>query len=617
MSNSKRIIKAVAAYLLVIGIVIGASCSKSPDEKSTTTGKSVDTLFAVEVKNLEFTISQIDQYFQGISPIPVSLQMLVKMQLGGILGSPDLAGLNMGGNLRVVGVLLDDDADEGDPLSRMLIAGMLPVSDYSKFVGDNPKFSKPDKNGVSELTVSLSMPGIPTNPNAAPSGPAMLIAKFNDEYALVGSKGQYHKFVAYKKLFSGGKAADPLTGITAKNDYPVSIHGNIQAASKAFGPLITEKINEMKGQLSQAGAPGMMGGQEMMRGVIDMYVGLLYMIMEEVDSFTLAIKPSPDALFIKEIITVVPGTDTAAMLVADPQAPEKNDLLGYLENGAGMNFAVKMNKPFWKKLSLSMIDFQGTLAGQNVSPEGMTKIKKLMTDSMDAMGASLAGALSVDNEGESLLAMNSVISVADAESFNKMLDESAESLKETGILGICKSLGIEMDFTINRDTESYKGVSIDSAKLTMKSTEPNSPQGQMIEAMYGGGFDYRLGIADKLCAVAIGGDVDAAVHELIDKVKTGGPEDICSEIKDALKMLPEAEKADFFVTYNSVRLLKMTGRMMPLGMTMPEIDVPSKSNINIAGTIAGGEVIIDIALPKQHLGELATAGMMMIQQMQK
>jgi len=142
----------------------------------------------------------------------------------------------------------------------------------------------------------------------------------------------------------------------------------------------------------------------------------------------------------------------------------------------------------------------------------------------------------------------------------------------------------------------------------------------MIEAMYAGGFEYRWGLVDGLCAITIGGDADSAVRQLIDQIKAGGPKEICSEVQDALKMLPEAGKADFFVTYNYVRLLKMAGIMMPdiagAGMKMPQVDVPSKSNINIAGKIADGKVVVDIAVPKQHLAELVSAVMIMQQQMQ-
>ncbi|MHC4744075.1 MAG: type II secretion system protein GspG [Planctomycetota bacterium] len=609
MSDSKNIIKTFVASALVAGFLLGASCSKAPDEKP------ADTLFAVEVKNFEFTVSQIDQYLRGIMPIPGGVQALLRRQLGGILGDPQLAGVNMGGDLRIVGVLLPDETGQAEPQSRVLIAGMLPVSDYDKLAA-NPKFGKPDKNGVSELTVSLGLPGMPAAPNAVPSGPVILIAKLNDKHALIGSKGQYDKFLAYKKLCSGGK--DPLAGIPLGGDYPIAIYGDVQTASNAFGPVITEKLNEVKAQLGQAEAPDMAGGLETVRNVMDMYFSLLDTLMKEVKSFHLALKPDPDVLLIKETVVAVPGTGAAEMLVADPEAPEKNELMGYLKDGAAMNFAMKMNKPFWKELSISMMDLVGTLAGQNISQDDMAAIKKLITDSMDAVGDSLAGALFFETQAESPFVMDYIIAVEDTDKFNKMVDESMGLIETTNVLDLYKGLGIEMDFTLNRNVETYKDVSIDSAKLTMKSTEPNSPAGQMIEAMYGGGFDYRWGLVDGLCAIAIGGDVDAKVRGLIDLVKAGGPTEICSEVKDALKVLPEAEKADIFVTYNYVRLLGMVGKMSVVpGVQMPEINIPSKSNLIIAATIADGRAAIDIALPKQHLTELVTAFMMFQQEIMK
>jgi len=631
MSDSKHTVKAIAAGMLIIGLAIGLSCSKSPDSKPSAPPASVETLFAVQVDNFDFTLSQMDQFLAGVSPIPMGLQMVVRMQLAGVLGSPELAGLNMGGKFRAFGVLLPDDSGSAEPASRTLIAGLLPLTDYAKLVAENPKFTKPDGNGISELTVSLGMPGMPTDPNVAPSGPVILITKLDDAYALITSKGQYDKVVLYKKLFSASKSKGDARypGVVTESGYPISIYGDVQTASKAFGPLVTEKFNEFKGTFEQMGAAGQAAGQgammdqKMVSGAMNMYAALLETIMTEVKSFTLGVKPSPDVLFIKETVSAVPGTETAQMLVADASAGKENELMGYLKDGSAMNFAAKMNKPFWEKLTVMSMDLVGTMAGQSVPTEDIAKMKALMADAMDSMDGSLAGAFSVDGDGKSLFDMDYVVAVKDAAKFNKMLDDSFELLKTTSILDLYEGLGIQMDYTMKRNAESYNGVSIDSAKLTMKSTEPNSPTGQMIVAMYAGGFDYRWGIVDGLCAIAIGSDVDSSVHELIDLVKAGGPKEICSEVKDALKMLPDAGKADIFVTYNYVRLLNMVGKMKlgmgmgGAGMTMPQINVPSKSNINIAGKIGSGDLVVDVAVPKQHLSELVTAFMMLQQQWQK
>lgn len=135
----------------------------------------------------------------------------------------------------------------------------------------------------------------------------------------------------------------------------------------------------------------------------------------------------------------------------------------------------------------------------------------------------------------------------------------------------------------------------------------------MINAMYGQGFDYRWALVDKFSVCAISDDPDAAVRRLIDQVKTGGSKQTCSEIKAALALLPGAEKADFLVTYNYLRLFKVFTAFMPV--PMPQLDIPTKSNFNIAGKVGDGKLVVDVALPKEHLTEIMSMFMMMQQQM--
>ena len=84
-------------------------------------------------------------------------------------------------------------------------------------------------------------------------------------------------------------------------------------------------------------------------------------------------------------------------------------------------------------------------------------------------------------------------------------------------------------------------------------------------------------------------------------------------MKTALALLPEAEKADFVCTLNCLRLLKMSGAMMPI--PMPQMDIPTKSNIAFAGKVGDGRMTINIAVPKEHLAEIVSAMMTMQQQM--
>jgi len=171
---------------------------------------------------------------------------------------------------------------------------------------------------------------------------------------------------------------------------------------------------------------------------------------------------------------------------------------------------------------------------------------------------------------------------------------------------------METGFTLKRGAENYKGVSIDAAKLSMKYTDTNSPQAKVLEAMYGGGFEYRWAIVNGLWVCRISGDPNA-VYKLIDQVKAGAPAQVCSEMQKAIAVIPDAGSKDAIVTYNYLRLMKMMQAFSPqLPFTMP--DVPSKSNLVFAHKIDNGSLTIDFALTKEHLSEMMTAFQMMMQQ---
>jgi hypothetical protein len=175
---------------------------------------------------------------------------------------------------------------------------------------------------------------------------------------------------------------------------------------------------------------------------------------------------------------------------------------------------------------------------------------------------------------------------------------------------------MKTSITLNRGAGEYKGVSIDAAQFAFEPTDPNSPQGQMIAAMYGGGIDYRWGVADGLWVCTFGANADSALQKLIDQVKAGGPKELAGETKAALALLPDAGKADFVGTFNVLRYFKMVagmmGAMMPV--PVPQMDLPTKSNIVMAGELGSGAITTKIALPKEHVGEIMTAVQMMMQQ---
>lgn len=60
-----------------------------------------DSLFYLQVNNFDYTLSQTDQFLSGTLPIPMGVQMSLRMGLAHILGNPSLEGVNTSGSFAV------------------------------------------------------------------------------------------------------------------------------------------------------------------------------------------------------------------------------------------------------------------------------------------------------------------------------------------------------------------------------------------------------------------------------------------------------------------------------------------------------------------------------------
>jgi hypothetical protein len=68
------------------------------------------------------------------------------------------------------------------------------------------------------------------------------------------------------------------------------------------------------------------------------------------------------------------------------------------------------------------------------------------------------------------------------------------------------------------------------------------------------------------------------------------------------------------MTLNVIRALSMVKGFLPIPMP-PVPDVPTTSNLVLAGSASNGTVTLDIAMPKQHLTEIMTVFQTITQQM--
>ncbi|MHC4186323.1 MAG: hypothetical protein ACYSR4_10395, partial [Planctomycetota bacterium] len=341
-----------------------------------------ESMFCVRVNNFDFTLSQIDQFLAGVSPMPMAVSILVRTQLAGMLGSPELNGVKMGGNFAIFGPLVN--ADLTDPGN---IGILVPVTDYKQFVGGNPNVSEPDERGISRIISQ----GIPP----------MLVTEV-EGHALVSPQGNDRELLVMAKAISSASMsslADALESDEAKRaaDESIWAYGNVQQASKTFGPLLSGWVEEAKQatQDMEANEQAVIAQLEaainsldpsdpaqkaqidrleqqlkMLKDtkshaqtaetletlgmVLDFYAALLETLMNETKHVSLMLTPRPDVLHMTIGISAMPETCMADLFTTDVSVREQNKFLPYLEDGAVMNFATSK---FLGKLNSKSMEF--------------------------------------------------------------------------------------------------------------------------------------------------------------------------------------------------------------------------------------------------------------------
>ena len=230
-----------------------------------------------------------------------------------------------------------------------------------------------------------------------------------------------------------------------------------------------------------------------------------------------------------------------------------------------MNGAGRIDPACLIKCNEKALGLLASVGGKKASDEDVKRITAIADD----MGAALGGefAFSGVPAAKGLFSAKYVFEVKDKDKWQKVLDRVTELFTGPGaIASFYEGMGVKMAFTVQHGSATYQGVTLDSAKLTFSFKDPNSRQSQMLQKMYGDGFEYRMATVDRLGLMAMGGDADAGIRKLIDQVKAGGPKQSSSEIKAALELLPEAKNADVICTFNYLRAF---GAMAPAMMPMP------------------------------------------------
>ncbi|MBN1360287.1 MAG: hypothetical protein JW993_06840 [Sedimentisphaerales bacterium] len=588
-SNGRRRTFVLSAALAVF-CLIGVAGAARTDNDSLNMVPS-DSLFCVRINNLDAALGQVDMFLVGLFPLNVSMQ--VKGQLGQMVGSADAKGINTAGSFTIFGPLPDNP----DP-SRFGI--LVPVSDYQQFVSGNPNVSAADAAGISKI---------------GPGDEKILSVVQVGNYALAAHVGDDQGLAAAKKALSNNSTG--LAGnldaaeLRRANSAPVWAYGNIQLAGKMFGPMLQAQLAKTKDMMEQMDGQGQMQ-MGSAAGVIKMYSTMLDTLMKEAKYASLTLEPSGNKIGVGFVVAAVPGMGMADMLKGGA-AKSENKLLGYLDNGAAMYLTASADSPCWEKISEAYINLLPSLMGGNLPTADVEKLKQLATEATAAVGGPIAVEAFAKPQSKPPFEARYVATLKDPSKLYEIIETTSKMMSSGPLANLYKSMGVDFSFDLQRKAATYKDIAIDEIKVKIVATDANAPQGQMIAAMYGGGFNVQMAPVNNLLVYAVGQDPGPAVRELIDKVKSPSPSQVPSEIQAALQLIPGADKADFFMTYNIVRVMQLVSAFVPI--PIPQANVPSQSAVAIAGNVGDGKMKLDFAVPKQHVTEVM--GLVMQMQMQQ
>jgi len=569
--------------------VVGAAAGAQPASADPIAAVPADSLFCIRINNLTGTMGKIDQFLTGVSPIGVS--MIVPMQLSNLLGGAEPAGINMAGSFAIFGPLPGGDTPD---LSR--IGVLVPMSDYKQFTQGNPNVVPPDAQGIAAIGKEQPMFVVTDVPGFA------LVTPTNNRQALTEMK----KLIAGPGAAGLAKRLSPDELKRAQGS-PVWAYANIQTVSKMFGPMIEAKLQEAKKMMEQAQPEGQAGA------AMDMNIGMLNTLMKELQSASLTLDPSMEAIRAGFVATALPNTETAKALQGAAGTPDKK-FMQYLENGAILNLVMSMDPATWTRFNNFYFDLMAKSAGKSASSEEIAKLKKWSADATGAFTGTAAVSFSAVAKSKPPFRIQYAVGLKDPQAFYRALEQTPTMFGSGFFADLMKQSGATIKFELKRKAETYKDVPIDAIRIGINATDPNSEQGKTFAAMFGQGIEARLAVVNNLLVYAISGDPAAGVHKLIDQAKSGGTPPAPSEVQTAMQLIPGSEKANIFATFNLLRAMQIASAFAP--MPLPQTSAQSQGSIAIAERMTGGNFSIQMALPKQHLMEMMGAFMQMQQQMQ-
>jgi len=614
MTYSKNFKKCVITVLAVL-MTVGSAWAGDAAKKTRGLALQIlpaETLFCVKVNNLDSTCTAVNEYLKGVAPESFDVKDEVLSKLAEMLGSKRPRGVNVKGTFAIFGVNLSSKESEVNPFANLFVGALVQVRNYDNFVSRNSNVGEADDEGISKITVD---------------GHEEAIVTKKGRFAVMCPHRSRDKLIRFKKM-----RIDRKRGLGALLDEsekellrasPIWLYGNVQQVSKQFAPMLFAQLEAMKGLLKMTQEQGKTAMVVDPAAIVDFYIEIFEMLLKGTDRLSIGIVPTAEKCTFKLQCKAVDGTLLAQLLVA-PEGGDLIELIGYLENGAFANVITKVDRKGMKLGYMKMIDLAADISPDAIGKAETDKLKKLTAKFINAIGDCIAISMKPGDEKSGPFSLKYVIQVKDEQAFKEVIEEELKMIDEGMFDKIYKGFGLDIHLEIGRETATYRGVEIGSAKLSFKMGDEDLPGAEMIDKIWGEGLQYRWALLDGYCTYAFGGDSNKIVRNLIDQVKAGGPDELASEIETAIDIFEaddeeDDEEYDFGGTVNFVRMLNMTSGFVAAsgGPQIKPLNMLTKSNIVFAGRSRDGELFVETVLPKQHLLEIKTAGKKFGEEMEK
>lgn len=554
-----------------------------------------NTLFCVRINDLNTTLSQMDAYLTGASPIPLSLNMLANMKMAEILGDPMMTGIEMGGVFGVVGL--------PDKTTGILV----PVTNFADFVENNPNCNQ-DENGITILASEGAMIGF-------------ALASANDgTYAIAVPEFEKAKLSTLKAaLNTGYSLADQLSPSQSRQaaDAPVWAYVNTATLYEQFSPSLLTQFDLMEQNLPTEEFGEM---ADLVKLYLNLYTEMFTTFLGDADSITVALTPDAANLSLDIALKAKDGSETAQMLIAHPDPDRGYAYTGYLNSDLAVNGIMKMDQPGLQKIYDKLFDLLDAADSEQMPGEVTEKMKSLARKNLAVTGDEAAFSFSYV-AGKPPFQFTEVIAVDDMDAMTDLMDESWALAGD-----FYEEIGMPLTFE-STDVSSYNGATISKIIIALPtSDDPNDPMGMAMQQIYGGQLTYILAHDQERFYAAIGDDAEETVKQLIDRTASAPA---AGEVKAAIDLLEKSGYSDFACSVNLIKLFGGLGDMMgsveelmggaPCPMPMQIFsslnNIPTQSSLAVGGKVDNGQLSLRIILPKQHLSEIMAIVMQLQQQM--